>query len=201
VFSFRKVAAVDLPGEPLFREVQRFRETWLWPALLVPAVLASLYLVFVMVETLFLDEDKGTLAGDAMALAVSFYILKGFGALIALLYGLRLEIEVRSAGLFVRFAPFQRKFRHIPAADLRLAEVRHTRWQWRGGWRVYGLKGTEAIELVTPNGHRFLIGTTQPMQLAEALTTAGRSRAGHEKGASINSTRPVLHGDATLPGV
>jgi hypothetical protein len=172
VLSFKKGAAVDLPGNLLFREVQRFRETWLWPVLLIPAVLASLYVIFVMVETLFLDEEKGTLAGDAAALALSFYILKGFGALIALLYALRLEIEVRSAGLFVRFAPFQRKFRHVPAADLRSAEVRDARWQWRPGWRVYGLKGTQAVELITPNGHRFLIATTHPSQLAEALAAA-----------------------------
>jgi hypothetical protein len=162
---FRKVAAAGLPGDLLFREVQRFRDTWLWPVLLVPAVLASLYVIYVIVETLFLDKAEDTLIGAAAALAVSLYILKGFGALIALLYSLRLEIEVRSAGLFVRFAPFQRKFRHIPAAELQSAQVRGTRWKWRWGWRVYGLKGNDAIELITPSGHRFLIATAQPAQL------------------------------------
>jgi hypothetical protein len=60
----------------LFREVQRFRDTWLWPALLAPVVLASAFVLYVAVEVVFLDDD-GIVARDAVALAICFYILKG----------------------------------------------------------------------------------------------------------------------------
>jgi hypothetical protein len=172
VFRRKKAAAADLPGELLFREVQLLRHTWLWPVLVVPAMLASLYIGFVMVETVFLDEKDGSLAADAAVLAICFYILKGFGVMIALMYAAKLEIEVRSAGLFVRFRPFQWKYRHFPAAELHAAEVRGTEWSWRRGWRVYGLNATAAVEVVTPKGQRVLIGTREPSKLAAALISA-----------------------------
>ena len=172
MFRRKKAAAVDLPGELLFREVQLLRQTWLMPILVIPAILASLYIGFVMIEMVFLDDKEGSLAGDAAVLAICFYILKGFGVMIALLYAAKLEIEVRSAGLFVRFRPFQWKYRHFPAADLRQAEVRGAAWSWRRGWRVYGLNATGAVEVITLDGHRVLIGTREPSKLAEALQAA-----------------------------
>jgi hypothetical protein len=171
VFRLRKTKATSLEGELLFREVQRFRDTWLWPALLAPAVLASLFVIYVMVEAVFLDDD-GIVARDAVALGICFYILKGFGVLIVGLYAARLEVEVRSGGLYLRLAPFQIKHRHIPSEQLRRAEIKGAPRKWRRGWRVYGVKGRDAVEVVTPDGQRFLIGTQQPGELAAALAAA-----------------------------
>jgi hypothetical protein len=171
VFRLRKTKAASLEGELLFREVQRFRDTWLWPALLTPAVLASAFVIYVMVEAVFLDDD-GIVARDAVALGICFYILKGFGVLIVALYAARLEVEVRSGGLFLRVAPFQIKHRHITSDQLRRAEIRGGSRQWRRGWRVYGVKGRDAVEVVIPDGQRFLIGTQQPVELAAALSAA-----------------------------
>jgi len=166
---FKKADAVVLPGELLFREVQRFRDTWLWPALLIPAVLASLYVIWVLIDVFVLSDSKASMGKDALALGIAFYILKGFGSLIAILYAARLEVEVRTVGLFVRVAPFQRKFRHVPADELRSAEVHSAELRPRRGWRVYAVRGGRGIELVTTSGHRFLIGTQQPEALTAAL--------------------------------
>jgi hypothetical protein len=164
----RKVRPPALQGELLFREVQRFRDTWLWPALLTPAVLASAFVIYVGIEVAFLDDD-GIVARDAVALAICFYILKGFGVLIVALYAARLEVEVRSDGLYWRMAPFQMKHRHVSREQLQTAQIRSSARQWRRGWRVYGVKGRDAVEVVIPNGQRLLIGTQQPGELAAAL--------------------------------
>jgi hypothetical protein len=154
----------------IFTEVQRFRDTWLWPALLAPAIIASLFVSYVVVEAVFLDDD-GIMARDAFALGICFYVLKGVGVLVLALYAARLEIEVRSAGLFIRLAPFQRKHRHVTNEQLRKAVIRRVVRGRRKGWRSYGMKGKEAVELVTSNGDRLIIGTQQPAKLVEALSS------------------------------
>lgn len=169
MFPFRKTAAVALPGDLIFREVQRFRDTWLWPALLVPAVLASIYVIYIVIRVFFFNEGEGGFARNAVALGIAFYILKGFGSLIALLYAARLELEVRTVGLFVRVAPFQRKFRHVPAEELKEADVQSARLRMRRGWRIYAVKGARAVQLRTRSGHQMLIGTQEPDQLLAAL--------------------------------
>jgi hypothetical protein len=170
VFRIRKADAVVLPGELLFREVQRFRDTWLWPALLIPTVIAALYVSWVVIKVLVFDDSEGGFARDAATIGIALYVLKGFGSLIALLYAARLEVEVRTAGLFMRLAPFQRKFRHVPADELRAAEVETAPLQVRLGWRVYAVKGNRAVRLVTTTGHRMMIGSQNPDALSAALS-------------------------------
>jgi hypothetical protein len=172
VFRLRKSKASSPEGDLLFREVQRFRDTWLWPVLVTPAVLASAFVIYVMVEAVFLDDD-GIVARDAVALGICFYILKGFGVLILGLYAARLEVEVRRGGLYLRFAPFQLKHRHVSSDQLKRAEIRSTSRKRKKGWRMYGVKGRHAVEVSIPNGQRLLIGTQQPGELAAALAAAG----------------------------
>jgi hypothetical protein len=107
----------------------------------------------------------------AFALGISLYVLKGVGVLVLALYAARLEVEVRSAGLFIRLAPFQRKHRHVSNEQLRKAVIRRVARGRRKGWRSYGMKGKEAVALVTSNGDRLIIGTQQPAQLVEALSS------------------------------
>ena len=166
---FRKPTMVALPGDLIFREIQRFRDTWLWPALVIPAVLASLYVVYVLIKVFFLEDTAGGFARNAVGLGIAFYVLKGFGSLMALLYAARLEIEVSTAGLFFRIAPFQRKFRHVPAEELRDADVQSARLPVRRGWRIYAVKGAKAVQLRTKTGHQMLLGTQHPDRLAVAL--------------------------------
>lgn len=168
MLRLRRAPRKELPGELIFSEVQRFRDTWLWPALLAPAIVAALFVSYVMVEAVFLDDD-GIIARDAVALGICFYVLKGVGVLVVALYAARLEIEVRTAGLYIRLAPFQRKPRHVSNEQLRQAVIRRAARQRRKGWRLYGMKGKEAVELATPAGDRLIIGTEQPAALAEAL--------------------------------
>lgn len=173
MFRFKRAPLAPLPGELIFREVQRFRDTWLWPALVIPAVLASLYVIYIVIRAIFLHEGEGGFAKHAVTLGLAFYVVKGFGSLIVLLYAARLEVEVRTAGLFVRIAPFQRKFRHVPAEELRDAEVDSARLRVRRGWRIYAVKGAKAVQLSTRSGHRMLIGSQQPEELAAAIAASG----------------------------
>lgn len=104
----------------------------------------------------------------------------GFREVTKRFWVLRLVTEVREDGLYVRLAPIERSFRHIPSEDI--AEVRQATytpatydgWHWgvrgtTGGDRVYRLEGDEGVEVVRSSGVRWFVGSGRPTDLADAL--------------------------------
>ena len=93
---------------------------------------------------------------------------------------LRLVTEVRSDGLYVRFEPFQRTFRHLPPEQIR--EARTTSysatdfggWHWGmrhtpGGNTVYRLRGGRGVAVTQPDGTTWFVGSRRPAELEAAL--------------------------------
>jgi len=78
--------------DPLFRETQRLRQPWIWVLL----TLAS-------VPTLVFSSVVGLL---------------GILTVAAFFYSIRLTTEVRTDGVYVRFAPIHRSFRRIPFDEI-----------------------------------------------------------------------------------
>lgn len=92
---------------------------------------------------------------------------------------LRLLIEVRNDGLYVKLIPFHRRFRHIAATDI--ADVTVTTYSpaTYGGWHwgaqrspqgdtVYRLRGKTGVEFVLAEGMKIFVGSQSPTQLAAA---------------------------------
>ena len=75
--------------QPIFREVQQFRQRWLWLLMALSLVLAAV--------ALYATLQEGSLSG-----IVGVGVM---GAIIALFYWLRLITEVRSDAIHVRFVP------------------------------------------------------------------------------------------------
>lgn len=150
-----------------FREVQRFRDSWLWLIVLVP---------FVAALSALLSTPRPLAASVAVAAVV--------GAAVTLFIGLvRLETTVTADAVIVAFHGLW-PTRRIALDDI--AEYRPMRYHlWdSGGWGVhfglagmtYNVSGNEGIRFRLKTGGRVLVGTRRPAELSAAIANAMAAR-------------------------
>lgn len=147
----------------IFREVQRFRQPWVW-------ILLGLVLTHSIV---YIGLDHGQWGPTS-------FIVAG----IALFAMLRLTTEVDAQQLRVRFAPFVNK--RIPLSQITRAEVvEYHPLKEYGGWGIrrgkegwaYTTAGREGVRIVTADKTSFLVGSQRAQELAEVLRSTSRSPA------------------------
>ena len=97
-----------------------------------------------------------------------------------LFFILKLETEVRSDGLYVRFYPFHIRYKKFTPKDL--AEFYSRTYKpirEYGGWgircsftgkgKAYNVSGNKGLQLVLTNGKKLLIGSRKPDELVAAI--------------------------------
>ena len=163
----------------LFREVQRFRQPWLWAIMLGCTLPIIAYFGYGMVKQLILHQewtgsgksDAELLIGGTIAIVVTLITLSLFGFL-------RLITEVRSDGLYVRFFPFHFSFKRIPLEDVETFEaVTYRPLLQYGGWgirftrggKTYNVSGNRGVRLNFTNGRHLLIGSHKANELTQAI--------------------------------
>ena len=171
---------LNSPPPVLFREVQRFRQLWLWFIVLAISAIA----IYSMIQQLVLGRPFGNNPGpDALVLVVG--ILFGL-ALPGLFYTLNLTTEVREDGFYYRLFPFHLSFRRINGSEI----LRHEAVSYRplrdfGGWgirygvagKAYNVSGSRGVQLHLIDGRHILIGSQKPDELTAALQLiTGRSK-------------------------
>ena len=151
----------------VFREVQRFRQAWVW-------VLLLLVLLALIVPVI--GGSSGPLVSLVMVLAGS--------GLIWLFFVMRLVTEVRADGIYLGFFPFSsQKILYATIVGHRVREYRPIREY--GGWgvrfnrsgRAYTVSGNLGVQLELSNGKGLLIGTQDPDEFLRAIGTAGSGSA------------------------
>ena len=158
-----------------YREVQHFRQVWLWIIILsIPALM-----IYAVVEQLFLGRPFGdNPAPDAVLIILA--VIFGLG-LPALFLATNLTTEVRSDGLYIRFFPFHFSFRRITSDELAHYEARtYSPLREYGGWgirygskgKAYNISGNRGLQLEFSNGDRLMIGSQRPEELAQAIDLA-----------------------------
>lgn len=155
------------PGA-VYREVQRFRQPWLW--FLVVAT-ALVFLAFGVGEA-------QTLGGQILCVLTAVGLVAAFGLT-------RLTTEVTDEGVVVSFPPFSTTKR-IPFEDIKAVD-RHVyhpatplgRWGVRVGLddhRSYNIEGDEGVELVYGEDERLVVGSKQSEELVDAIRRMQRRR-------------------------
>lgn len=171
-------------GFSFYREVQRFRQPWLW--LLVAGV--SGVSIWSFIQQIILGRPFGqNPAPDVGVIIIAIVFGLGFPVLF---FAINLTTEVRSDGLYVRFFPFHLRFQRIAAEGLTNYEVQTYRpIRDYGGWgirygrggRAYNVSGDRGVMLELSGGSRLLIGSQKPEELANAMNLAFGKKAGRQQ--------------------
>jgi len=162
-----------------FREDQQFRGPWMWLIVITACILSIASGTGLLIWQVLLGNAVGNNPmPDAAAAAIGlFQWIVGFG-IAWMMWAAKLQVEVSTAGLFVRFYPFHRKVRKIDLTDLvEITPVRYSPIREYGGWgirrrrnaRAYNVSGDLGVRLDYANGYHLLVGSKHPEALADAL--------------------------------
>jgi hypothetical protein len=161
-------------GNIIFKEVQKFRQWWLWLILLFTIGLFG----YGMIKQLVFGQPWGNNPmSDTILLIVGSFVV----ALGLLFYAAKLVTEVRSDGLYIRFFPLHFSFHRIPLEKLKRYEVRtYSPITECGGWgirsyrsgKAYNVSGNRGVVLEFIDGRPILIGSQRPEEVAKAIDFA-----------------------------
>lgn len=161
----------------LFREDQQFRQPFLWIFMVIGASLVSGTAVFI-VARYGGAESSGIGTNPVYIVLAGVVVIAGAALSLILLAMLRLQTEVSTLGLFLRFFPFHRKVRKIDLSNvIRVAPVTYNPVLEYGGYgirlkrgaKAYNVQGNLGVRIHYENGYHLLIGTRQPEALAGAI--------------------------------
>ena len=162
-----------------FREVQGFRQWWLW-VLLLTTTLGTIglfgYGIYIQIVKGNPWGDRPMSDGGLIATAIATTVLVAGVAI--LIFSARLTTEVRSDGLHIRFFPLKRSF--IPFETIASYEARTYRAirdnggygiRWGREGKAYILSGNEGLQLLLKDGRKLLIGSRHATELEAAVRT------------------------------
>ncbi len=149
----------------IFREEQRFRQTWVW----VLIVITSVIVWSSTIQQILFNNPIGNKPVTDSAIIILWII---FGIFFPIFfYKLKLTTEVRKKGIYIRFFPLQLKFKRIGFERLKKYEIRtynpileYGGWGIRHGFKgkAYNVSGNLGIQMEFKNGKRLLIGSQKP---------------------------------------
>lgn len=157
--------------EPLFKERQYFRQPWLWITLTVSMTL-TIGLPLLLGGPGIWHESYLAVLLLPLLLPVLFLLM-------------RLDTEIRAEGIYVRFFPFQRRFRSFTWDQINDAQLRkYDPLGEFGGWGIRGtgankalnVSGDKGLQLFLKDGKKLLIGTRNPVAIEKALSSLHESR-------------------------
>ena len=140
--------------EPAYREMQRFRQRWLW------ILLGGIALLMLVLGP------------------ISWLGLVIIGVVAAFLYSLRLETEVRADGIYLKMWPIHRSYRRIAWSDIEQYESRtYSPLRDFGGWGIrwapgkiaYNVRGNQGIWFERTNRRSVLVGSRHVEEFVRAI--------------------------------
>lgn len=167
-----------MENEILFTEKQKFKQWWLW------IILLSVNGIFLL--GVFIQVIGGQQFGDNPLSDPMLLIITGLVLLLSLLFlSFRLETQIRTDGIYVRFFPFHIAYRQYTWNMLTKSYVRqYSPIAEYGGWGLrlgilgngtaYNISGNMGLQLVFTNNKKLLIGTNQPEELTALLKKIGQ---------------------------
>lgn len=159
--------------QAIYREVQYFRQWWLW------LVIGGIVLLswWAWLQQVIFGQPFGTNPGPDW-LVWLLWLLCGLG-LPVLFSMFKLLIEVYPDQVLVQFQPLIT--RRIPVADIERLQLRtyHPIKEY-GGWGIkgwsldklaYNARGNQGVELTLRDGRSVMLGSQQAQALADAISS------------------------------
>jgi hypothetical protein len=155
-----------------FKEQQKFTQWWLWVILIVIGFLP----IIGIYKQLIIGENFGSKPMTNIELGLVSLLVFG---VIALFWLIKLETEINSNEIRMRFFPFIKK--KVLYKDIKNAKV--VNYGFVGGWgirlwtaygTVYNIKGNKGLAIELLNGEKFLIGTQKENELKIIVEKAFR---------------------------
>ncbi|UCG62296.1 MAG: hypothetical protein JSV52_03160 [Candidatus Zixiibacteriota bacterium] len=162
----------ETAGSPIYTEVQRFRQGWVWILIIVIAVI----MWALIIEQLLLSNPLGQPAMPVILLIV-FWLLFGIGFPALFLFG-GLHTQVRPDGIYVQFKPFHLSPRKLAFGSITRCEVRtYKALREYGGWGIkcgkgglsYTVSGDKGLQLKFTENRPLLIGSQRAEELYAAV--------------------------------
>lgn len=167
-----------------FREVQRFRQVWIWLVTLPLCVGIIGFFCWAMVEQLVRGRPVGGQPmPDLMLMIVGPLFILLMAGMIWLMWAARLVSEVRDDGIYIQFYPFHRDFHGFLWEEVDSFEARTYRpiieyggWGIRfgSGGKAYNVSGNRGLQLALGGvrSRQVLIGSQRPEELTMAVESA-----------------------------
>ncbi|GHT05749.1 hypothetical protein AGMMS49525_13370 [Bacteroidia bacterium] len=95
----------------------------------------------------------------------------------------RLETQIKEDGIYVRFFPYQKQYKHLAWEEISKLYVRQYRplleyggwgFNYRGYKKTLTVSGNMGLQIEFTNGKKLLIGTQKPDELTELLNKMGK---------------------------
>ncbi len=157
----------------IFKEEQRFTQTWLMALLAVSAIVP-----LVLISKEYFKDKSMTLQEYLTTLAIVLVSL-GF------IFLFKLKTRIDEFGVHYQFFPFHLSFRKIAWSEITKAEVRNYDaitefggWGLKGGvlWKkskgvAYNVSGDIGLQLELTSGKKILIGTQEKEAMQQVINT------------------------------
>lgn len=178
IFAYAKIERLFMSAkETLYQEKQKFTKWWLW--------IIFLGADFIFLSGTYMQVVLGRPFGNEPISNTSLIIITGLLVLITLVFITnRLDTLIKKDGMYVRFFPFQWKFRYYSWETIK--ECRYTRYKTSAsiagvGLRfgffsnqmAYNISGKEGIHLILEEQKPIFIGTKNPKKMAAIIAKLG----------------------------
>ena len=168
-----------MANETLFAETQRFKQKWLWALLIAMAVFIPGPTLLGLIRQIFYGQQFGNnpLSNNGLIILTIVNVILPIIPLVLFAY-MKLETIIKDDGIYVRFLPFQLKFKYYGWSNLSQCYIRqYSPVNEYGGWGLRGfgknkalnVSGNIGLQLETKDGNRLLIGTNQPQEVENIL--------------------------------
>jgi hypothetical protein len=154
-----------------FREVQQFRQGWLWYLLISGGVISLLPIV-----VLTISGEVPVSEGMAIIGLVLLITLINLAAL----YVAKLEIIMNGEGIAYRWWPFFRKFSKLSWKEVEYIKMgKYSRFQFgahrdKQYGKVHNVDGSQGYQVVMQNGRRYFFGTQKKLSVETVLQQTGK---------------------------
>lgn len=155
-----------------FREIQSNKPWWYWMLLIA----TNGFLLFACYQQLVLGKQFGTNpASDGWLIFIAIFTLLGSAGILAA----KLDTYIDKTGVYVRFLPFQRKYKFFDWKSVASYEVRKYNpslefggwgYRYRSGKKIaYSMRGRIGLQLTFLDGKKVMIGTQKSEEMFDFL--------------------------------